>query len=124
MNEYHLISDLKSFYLEDSYVNVVQFDGEQLSFNCEVVLLESHAAYRPPNLGEQYCYMRCKIIFQGVKHLKICKLLMSAYHDASGSCDFGNFDVFEFEDDEYHLAGDWGEMNFVSSQLKVEMFPD
>ena len=39
------------------------------------------------------------------------------FRDASGEQDFGNIDVFTAELGHYHLEGDWGTVDFESSEL-------
>ena len=41
--------------------------------------------------------------------------------DLVGPPDYGNIDVFHFSEGIYHLIGDWGELEIVSSEPLFEL---
>ena len=52
----------KDFYLPDSWILDLNFDGDSLRLTCDLVLLESHPLYSSPLPAEQYSYLRADVV--------------------------------------------------------------
>ena len=79
-------------------------------YRTRLVPKERHPLYAPPEKGEQYCYRRGRIAFDGVRSTVWAHRSDAAYRDATGELDRGNIDWFPVVDGRYALAGDWGEV--------------
>ncbi len=118
MSSYYDWEDFAGIYLEDSFVlSICELDNE-ISFIVEAVLTENHPLYVPPKEGEQYCYKKGKIVFQGLKQVEWIDRNEAPFTDAAGEEDYGNIDVFELYSGVYKLSGDWGELQVISSPVK------
>lgn len=124
MSKYCEWDNFKHLYLEDSYVLEINETEDQISFTLEIVLTEKHPFYKPPNVGEQYCYRNGKIIFQNLISVKWLNKNMQSFFDANESRDYGNIDLFVLIPDGYHLMGDWGDVLINSSPPKVVWLND
>ncbi|PUB31810.1 hypothetical protein C8K30_101327 [Promicromonospora sp. AC04] len=122
MGNYTTIPGFESVYLEDSWVLGIRAEPEHVSFEMEVVLNPSHAAYTPPVPGEQYCYRRAVIRFDRVEALSWTGqgVVLPAV-DATGVQDFGSIDRFEAGPGEYVLEGDFGRVGIKSSGPTLEL---
>ncbi|KJY74129.1 hypothetical protein TW78_08835 [Vibrio coralliilyticus] len=118
MSSYYDWEDFADIYLEDSFVLRICESYNEISFIVEAVLTENHPLYRSPESGEQYCYKKGKIVFQGLKCVKWISKNETPFKDVSGEEDYGNIDTFQLLNDQYRLSGDWGELEVRSSSVK------
>ena len=54
---------LKDIYLEDSYVLAVHESPDELRFDLDAVLTETHPRWTKPQPDEQYAYLRISLVF-------------------------------------------------------------
>lgn len=113
-NSYSEIPSLDNIYLEDSYVLTLNEDKSRLEWMLEVVLTEQHPNYQLPPSNEYYCYHKALLGFPSVSKIIWHEKHFNLYHDANGDVDYGNIDIFYFQDDVYHLEGDWGRVTMYS----------
>ena len=118
---YHKLPGFEGVYLEDSYVLDIQTEPDCVDIFLEAVLTEKHPRYMSPKLNEQYCYRNAHIYFPNVEKVTWGEKSMTLYKDANGEIDYGNIDTFYFVDGRYHLAGDWGALDIVSSKPIFEI---
>ena len=123
MSSYYNWEDFADIYLEDSFVLSIVESFNEISFVVEVALTENHPLYTPPKNDEQYCYRKGRIIFQDLKHVKWISRSEAPFTDASGEEDYGNIDVFQLSNEQYLLSGDWGELEVISSPVKMDLIP-
>lgn len=119
MANYWAIHGFEDLYLEDSWVLDIRPGEATLALSVDLVLRESHPAYRTPRPGEQYCYRRGLITFEEVTALSWADRGQMPATDASGEEDLGSFDEFEVEGDSYVLAGDFGRIAVSSKPPTV-----
>ena len=117
---YHRLPNFEHLYLEDSYVLNIKVEESSVQIFVEAVLNEGHPQYSAPLPNEQYCYRKACIFFPSVDKVTWVKKIMRPYKDATGKIDYGNIDRFYFSEGHYHLLGDWGEIDIVSSEPKFE----
>jgi hypothetical protein len=109
MRAYDELPGLEHLYLEDSWVLAVEETAHELRFVVEAVLTETHAHWRPPRPGEQYCYHRVELVFSRPRSVEWLKRMEGPPAvDASGEVDFGNIDAFRWDASVFELEGDWG----------------
>lgn len=111
--------DLPGFedvYLEDSWVIDVRATMGRVAMSLDVVLRETHAAYRAPREGEQYCYRSGSIRFEAVSDLRWTGQAKQPAVDSDGELDLGAIDGFEAHDEVYQLSGDFGSIYVHSPQ--------
>lgn len=113
------LPNLTEIYLEDSWVLNVVAEPATLAFKMEFVLREGHPNYRPPKLGEQYCYMPGLLIFPRVTSLSWEGPSVRPAVDATGEEDYGSVDEFRVEDGGYRLIGDFGDIRVSSAAPEV-----
>lgn len=100
---------LEHVYFEDSWILGLTFDADQLCFTCDLVLLDSHPQYSAPRDGEQYCYLRGELTFDGVTELHWLASGVMKGVDATGETDLGSFDQFEVSaDGQFVVSSDYG----------------
>lgn len=122
MQTYEYLRGFEGVYLEDSWILAVSAEPEMVKFDIDVVLTESHPAYRPPRAGEQYCYRRAEIRFPEVRKLSWTgQGRVRPAVDASGSTDYGSFDNFVVEDNRYTVEGDFGRMEILSNSPELRI---
>ena len=119
MIEYSEIADLRSIYLEDSWVLAIEAHPAAVRFAIEFVLREDHPAFSPPAPGLQYCYRRGALEFTGVRQLSWVDQQQRPGTDATGEKDWGNIDSMRWEADRFQLQGGWGEMKLQASRLSI-----
>ena len=115
-------SDLAGFeniYLEDSYVLAFQMGISEAKFWVDAVLLENHPLWRPRAPDEAYSYQRILLTFPGVRETTWHELVVRPTIGPEGEADFGNIDTFVFNDDTYHLVGEWGNITITSDRPTV-----
>ncbi len=117
---YSQFSGFEHVYLEDSFVLDIQTNLPRVQISLEVVLNEEHPLYVPPTPDEQYCYRRAHIYFPNAEQVEWIERSMIPSTDATGSVDYGNVDDFFRVDGHYHVKGDWGELDIVSSVPVLE----
>ena len=116
MKYYYEFHSLEHVYLEDSYVLDIQTEPGTVEISVDTVLTESHPQYSDPLPGEQYCHRNGRICFQNAKRITWVKKSMVLIPDLEGPPDYGNIDEFYFSEGSYHLIGEWGELEIVSSE--------
>lgn len=118
MSNYYEWEGFECLYLEDSYVLGIAEKTNSIFFSVEVVLTDSHSLYKEPCDGEQYCYMRGKIIFDQIKVCSWINRGLMELVDSEDNIDYGNIDSFRLDENKYKLSGDWGELEVVSSPVR------
>lgn len=121
MANYWAVPGFEDLYLEDSWVLGIRPGGGTLTISADLVLRESHPAYRAPRPGEQYCYRKGLITFDDVTALSWADRGHVPATDAAGEEDLGSFDQFEVEDGSYVLAGDFGRIVLTSKPPTVAL---
>lgn len=114
---YHQVKVLENVYLEDSFVLTIDETENSIEFDLEVVLTETHSAYRPPEPDQQYCYRNAKLRFSDCRSIVWKRKHLEPSYDADGSIDYGNIDSFYGSSGTYYLTGDWGEIEIETSTL-------
>ncbi|WP_284987664.1 hypothetical protein [Arthrobacter sp. fls2-241-R2A-172] len=98
MGKYFEHDVLRGFYLEDSWVLDINASRGQLVITAEFVLTEEHPSYASARPGEQYCYRKGVLVFDGVTDLTWTGQLSSRpSRDPDGSVDYGNIDSLIIE---------------------------
>lgn len=120
LSHYYELPGLEHVYLEDSYVLNIETLETRVKFLLDTVLTKEHPAYRTPPPEEQYCYKKACLEFNQVDKVKWINKVMIPYSDASGEIDYGNIDTLSCSHGNYHLSGDWGEIEIISSPPTIE----
>lgn len=121
MSDYWAIPALENVYLEDSWVLSISAQPGHLTFVIDLVLRERHPAYRMPSPGEQYCYRRGVLRFDGVTTLSWSGQGAPPAVDETAQPDFGSFDEVEVEGASYRLSGDFGHIVVESDLPTLEL---
>ncbi|MDF7773868.1 hypothetical protein P1X14_01305 [Sphingomonas sp. AOB5] len=109
-----------SHYLEGSWVLGLDVGENRIVFDLDAVLTPEHPEYRPAEPGEQHCYLRSKLIFEGVADLDYRASGRPPAHDASDEPDYGHIDAMNVEgQDRFTLEGDWGELSFTAGSARI-----
>lgn len=126
MRPYTDISALRHIYLEDSWVLGIDATPGRLSFRMDLVLTPEHPEYRGAAPGEQHCYRRGELSFTGVSRLQWSAADVRPAVDASGEQDYGNIDIFEWDERAARLEGDWGqiEVSYAAVEVSLDDSPD
>lgn len=106
--KYWELSGLEHIYLEDSWVLQIPATPAMVRVDCDFVLTEDHADYRPPRAGEMYCYTRGALIFHNVVDLVWKQQGVPPAGDATGELDFGGIDSLTFAEGDFSFEGDFG----------------
>ena len=122
MSQYYKLVGLENVFLEDSFVLAVYVQPGEVDFGVEVVLTESHPEFSAPKEREKYCYRRGHLRFLGVQQVRWQMGDIEPARDATGEIDYGGFDRFEFESNDYTVAGDFGTLEIRA--LKCELSID
>ncbi|MDJ0760735.1 MAG: hypothetical protein QNJ19_15170 [Woeseiaceae bacterium] len=117
---YHELSGFEDIYLEDSFVLNIRQIRNTVEIFLDFVLRETHRSFRPPPPGEKYCYRRGRLVFRNVVCANWEKLSFIGATDATEEADFGNVDEFEFEDGNFYLTGEWGQLSVSSSAPEIK----
>lgn len=123
MNKYYYNEILKDLYLEDSFVLEIIELSDKLLFKMEFVLCESHQLYHDPKENERYCWHLGEIVFSNIESINWIERNPDKFSiDANNEIDYGNIDTFDFEENTYNLAGDWGLVEIKCMELLVYLF--
>jgi len=115
---------LTGIQLEDSFVLSWGMDGDSLVFVVELSLWPEHPQYQAPQIDEWTCYQKGKLIFDNVTSLQGLLPIdnVSPSIDANGELDYGNINVLEeVNKGEFKIYGDFGEVQVLCHQMKVEI---
>ncbi|WP_209783772.1 hypothetical protein [Paenarthrobacter nicotinovorans] len=97
----------------------------QLVITAEFVLTEEHTSYAPARPGEQYCYRKGVLVFEGVTDLTWTGQLSSRpSRDPDGSVDYGNIDSLTIEGDHYTVEGDLGIIDLHAASIRTALVSD
>ncbi|MHA7132602.1 hypothetical protein [Oerskovia turbata] len=118
---YTHLGGFESLFLEDSWVLAVVATPATLVIEADIVLTETHPAYRPPRVGEPFCHRRGVIRFGEVRALSWVRQGAPPAVDTSGTPDFGSFDQFDVSDGTYTLGGDFGQIVVESGIPTVDI---
>ena len=121
MTDYWSIPALENIYLEDNWVLSISAQPGSLVLVIDLVLRDQHPAYRTPSPGDQYCYRRGILRFDGVTMLSWSGQGAPPAVDATGQPDFGSFDQFEVEGAGCRLSGDFGLIEVQSDLPTLEL---
>ena len=124
MTDWTEISVFDGLDLSESFVLSWHLGKENLCFEVEFMVCESHPAYNPPPPGEWACYERGKLEFPNVIRVSGLRSMGSVQPaiDANGERDYGHFDTFaEVRSGEFIFAGDFGEVCVVSQNPMVKL---
>jgi hypothetical protein len=125
LGEYFEHEVLRGLYLEDSWVLDISASRGQLVITAEFVLTEEHTAYAPARAGEQYCYRRGVLVFDGVRDLTWTGQLSSRpSRDSDGSIDYGNIDSLIIDGDHYTVEGNLGKIDLRAASIRVALVSD
>lgn len=125
MGKYFEHEVLRSFYLEDSWVLDINASRGQFVITAEFVLTEEHPSYAPARPGEQYCYRKGVLVFEGVTDLTWTGQLSSRpSRDPDGSVDYGNIDSLTIEGDRYIVEGGLGIIDLHAASIRVALVSD
>jgi hypothetical protein len=119
VRSYVELNGLKEIVPEESYVLGVVARPAELIFDIEFVLTKQHPAYVAPTSTETECFKRGTLKFVRVERLVWEGQGAPPAIDASGERDFGHIDSFEWEDQLYVLAGDWGRIETTAGAAEV-----
>jgi hypothetical protein len=115
MSNYNIVTGFEDIYLEDSWVLGIRLEPGLALFEVELVILESHPRYTTPRPGEQYCYLRGQIRFEGVSSVRWTgQGVVKPAVDATGEVDYGAIDAFDAFDTHCELEGDFGRLEIES----------
>lgn len=117
---YSKFSGFEYVFLEDSFVLKIKTNSLSADFNMEFVLTKNHQFYEKPKPNEMYCYKKGVINFPKVEEVVWTEVSMNPSIDIDSEVDFGNIDSFYFENDFYHLSGDWGEVKIKSQSPSIK----
>jgi hypothetical protein len=107
--------------LEESYVLGIQATPSAVTFDVDFVLTPEHPAHAPPPPNETECFRVGRIRFVGVHRLVWDHQGAPPATDASGEVDFGHIDSFDWEENTFRLEGDWGRIELIATQIRVEI---
>jgi hypothetical protein len=110
---------LKDIYLEDSYVLAIHERPEELRFDLDAVLTETHPRWTKPQADEQYAYLRMSLVFARPRRVEWVRKSVREFRDATGEIDYGNIDSLRWDGTAYELAGDWGHVRVESDAPTV-----
>jgi hypothetical protein len=110
---------LKDIYLEDSYVLAIHESPEELRFDLDAVLTETHPLWTKPQPDEQYAYLRMSLVFARPRRVEWIRKAVTEFRDATGEIDYGNIDSIQWDGTAYELAGDWGRVRVESDAPTV-----
>ncbi|MGO4249495.1 hypothetical protein AB4Y87_19955 [Paenarthrobacter sp. RAF54_2] len=117
-----LLSDL---YLDDSYVLDIQASRGRLAITMEFALAPERPPYSPALPGEQYCYRKGVLVFEGVTELNWTGQLTSRpSRDPDGSIDYGNIDALVIDGNHYTVEGGMGRINLQAAAIRVALVSD
>lgn len=120
MSEYFEWKEFDNIYLEDSFVTGILQSDRKIVFQMEFVLTERHPLFSIPNISEKYCYKSGYISFHNVSCVHWIYKNMSCFCDVNEEIDYGNIDEMRTcGDNKYFVSGDWGEVEFISSNVEV-----
>lgn len=120
MADYWNLRGFEDLYLEDSWVLEIRATAGLLIIQADLVLRESHPFYEAPKPGEQYCYRRGTIRFEGITDLTWTGQGAPPGVDASGEQDLGSFDQFSVAGSAYRIRGDFGRIEAIAQPPTVE----
>lgn len=122
MTNYADMPELRTYYLEDSWVLDIVASPGLLTIAIDLVLTSEHPDYGPPRPGEQHCYRRGEIRFTDVTNLEWAgQGVIRPARDASGEIDYGNIDALSSDGGTYSLAGDFGSIRVRAGAIHVEL---
>lgn len=75
-----------------------------------------------PAPGEQYCYRRGEVTFQGVSELEWRRQGQPPARDATGEEDYGGIDSFVRDEDGYRFSGDFGDLRVKAQSVWASLF--
>lgn len=110
MGDYWMLAGLADYYLEGSWVLDIVARPGSVTFSVDVVLRESHSAYRAPRAGEQYCVRRGRLSFDSVTALEWKDQGAPPARDATGEIDYGSIDHLQIVTTKSRVVGDFGTM--------------
>jgi len=116
---YYEIPGFEELGLEDSWVLDIQEETLGIVFFVDFALCRDHPNFAPPLPNELNSFRRGRIQFKEPSSVTWIRKTMIPNFDATGEADFGNFDSFYFLGNCFHLDGDWGEVEIVSSPPSV-----
>ncbi|MEF1326916.1 hypothetical protein [Vibrio sp. M260121] len=119
MNNYFEINSLRNIYLEDSFVLGITEKNNEIEYEVEFVLNESHPLYIPPKETEQYCYQKGLLLFKGVSSVTWEERTNKFSFDKNDEIDYGNIDCFSVSGSHFSLSGDWGALKFKADSVVV-----
>ena len=125
MGDYFDHEVLKALYLEDSYVLDIQASRGQLAITAEFVLTPEHPSYGPALPGEQHCYRKGVLVFEGVTDLNWTgQLTFRPSRDLDGVIAYGNIDALVIDGNHYIVEGDLGTIDLHAASIRVVLVSD
>lgn len=122
MGNYETLPGFEYVYLEDSWVLGICLEPGRAMIDMEFVLTEGHPSYSAPLLGEQYCYRRGEIRFDGVTSVNwVGQSVVKPAEDAAGERDFGSIDDFSIAGGSFTLEGDFGRLRIDSLEPIIDL---
>jgi len=116
---------LRGLYLDDSYVLDVQASRGLVAITMEFALAPEHPEYSPALPGEQYCYRKGILVFEGVTELNWTGQLSSRpSQDPDGSIDYGNIDSLVIDGTHFTVEGGLGRIDLQAASLRVALVSD
>jgi len=121
MQPYTDLAELAGVFLEESYVLDIEARPGRVKFDLDFVLTPEHPNYTAPAVGEQFCFRRGSLEFEGVRRLIWSDQGAPPARDATGEIDFGNIDSLTFDEVGFVLEGSWGRMELRAASVSATL---
>jgi hypothetical protein len=122
ITSYQGLDSLKNYFLEDSYVLAIHIFPGRLAIELDAVLTNEHPGYVNPRKGEQYCFKRSIIIFDGITSIIRFSFNYDVAIDVNDEMDMGNIDYLAMEDGNlFHVSGPWGNIDLIAESVSMEL---
>lgn len=116
--------DLRSVYLEDSWVLQITAGESHVAFDLDLVLTDDHELFQGVRPGEQYDHRRALLQIGGDQVQASLSGAPPAV-DATGEQDHGNIDTWVISADGWSvLTGDWGTARVLNPRVRLVLSDD
>jgi hypothetical protein len=107
--------------LEESFVLNLKTTMSFVDFQINLAVNESYPLYTPPEEDFEYSFRRGRIFFPNMEQVRWVSRIQPYIDPGSGSVDYGAIDYFYKDEEGYHLAGFWGELDIVCGPPILEI---
>jgi len=120
MKNYFFKDILKGYVFEESYVLDISSSEKNVSFEIDALVSKEHKEFgKLKNKDQEYQFVMLEFVNCDMINWISLDLEKARSFDADKEIDYGSIDQFKYENNNYFLEGDWGQVKIQTDEVRL-----